>query len=278
MRISGKALLAGIMGWPVSHSRSPRLHGYWLRHHSIDGAYLPLSVRPERFTSALEALADMGFRGVNITIPHKEAALAACHRVDALAERIGAVNMITMTGGEIAGSNTDGFGFIESLRHAVPGWRAASGPAAVIGAGGASRAVVAALLDDGSSEIRLVNRTLSRAQSLAADLGGPIEAVPWPALSEALAGAAVLVNTTSLGMQGHAPLEVDLGVLPSTALVTDLVYAPLETELLAAARARGNPAVGGLGMLLHQARPAFEAWFGVDPEVTEDLRAAVLTD
>ena len=278
MRISGTALLAGVMGWPVSHSRSPQLHGYWLRRHSIDGAYLPLPVRPEKFASALEALADMGFRGVNITIPHKVAALAACHSVDALAERIGAVNMITMTDGKITGFNTDGFGFIENLRQAVPGWKAASGPAAVIGAGGASRAVVAALLDDGSPEIRLVNRTLSRAQSLAADLGGPIEAVPWPALGEALAGAAVLVNTTSLGMQGHAPLELDLGVLPSTALVTDLVYAPLETELLAAARARGNPAVGGLGMLLHQARPGFEAWFGVSPDVTEDLRAAVLAD
>jgi shikimate dehydrogenase len=276
MILSGTTKLAGIMGWPVAHSRSPRLHGHWLERYGIDGAYLPLPVRAERFATAARSLADLGFRGVNVTIPHKQAALAACDHVEASARRIGAVNTIVMDNGRLVGSNTDGSGFLENLRQAQPGWDPAAGPAVVLGAGGAARAVVAALIEAGASELRLLNRTQARSEALAAQWGGRVTACPWAERDDRLAEAAVLVNTTSLGLEGQAPLEIDLTALPAEALVTDIVYAPLETPLLAAARARGNPVVDGLGMLLHQARPGFSAWFGVDPEVTEELRAFVL--
>jgi len=276
MRLSGTTKLAGIMGWPVAHSRSPRLHGHWLERYGIDGAYLPLLVRAERFAVALRSLADLGFRGVNVTIPHKQAALAACDDVEATARRIGAVNTIVMDDGRLVGSNTDGSGFLANLRQAHPDWDPAAGPAVVLGAGGAARAVVAALIDAGAPELRLLNRTQARSEALAAEWGGRIAAYPWADRGSRLSEAAVLVNTTSLGLEGQAPLDIDLGALPSDALVTDIVYAPLETPLLRAARARGNPVVDGLGMLLHQARPGFSGWFGVDPEVTEDLRAFVL--
>ena len=276
MILTGGAQLAGVMGWPVAHSRSPRLHGYWLDKHGVDGAYLPLPVPPEAFGRALAALAVLGFRGVNVTVPHKEAALEACHEVDPSARRIGAVNTIVMTEGRIHGSNSDGFGFLENLRERAPGWRADRGPAVVLGAGGASRAVVAALIGAGAPEIRLLNRTRARAEALAQHLGGPVGISDWDRRGEALKTAALLVNTTSLGMSGQEALEIDLGALPPEALVNDLVYAPLETSLLASARARGNPVADGLGMLLHQARPGFAAWFGIEPEVTEELRRFVL--
>jgi len=276
MILTGAAKLAGIMGWPVAHSRSPRLHGYWLEKHQVDGAYLPLPVRPEAFGRALAALADLGFRGVNVTVPHKEAALEACHEIDPVARRIGAVNTIVMTEGRIHGSNSDGFGFLENLRQGAPDWRAGQGPAVVLGAGGAARAVVAALIESGAPEIRLLNRTLARAEALAGHLGGSIALWDWERRGEALAETALLVNTTSLGMSGQDSLDIDLGALPPSALVTDLVYAPLDTPLLVSARERGNPVVDGLGMLLHQARPGFAAWFGIQPEVTDDLRRFVL--
>jgi shikimate dehydrogenase len=276
MMLSGTAKLAGLMGWPVAHSRSPRLHGHWLERYGIDGAYLPLPVRTERFAVALKSLADLGFRGVNVTIPHKQAALAACDDVEATARRIGAVNTIVMDDGRLVGSNTDGTGFMENLRQAYPNWDPTAGPAVVLGAGGAARAVVAALIEAGAPELRLVNRTQARSEALAAEWGGRITACPWAERGSRLSEAAVLVNTTSLGLEGQAPLDIDLGALPNDALVTDIVYAPLETPLLAVARARGNPVVDGLGMLLHQARPGFSSWFGVDPEVTEELRAFVL--
>lgn len=281
MTISGKAKLAGVMGWPVAHSLSPRLHGFWLAEYGIDGAYVPLAVAPADFDAAVRALPKLGFRGANVTVPHKEAALAAMDRVDETARRIGAVNTIVVgEDGTLEGGNTDAFGFIENLRAGAPGWRGDAGPAVVLGAGGAARAVVVALLDAGVSEIRLANRTKERAEALAADLssgdGGGVTVVDWDARAEALAGAALLVNTTTLGMTGKAPLDIDLADLPATAVVNDIVYAPLETGLLAAARARGNTVVDGLGMLLHQARPGFARWFGHEPAVTPALRDHVL--
>lgn len=278
MILSGKTKLAGVMGWPVAHSKSPRLHGFWLRQHGIDGAYLALPVRPEAFEMALKSLADLGFQGVNVTVPHKAAALVACSQVDDVARRIGAVNTIVMSDGRIAGANSDAFGFLENLRQGAPAWRAETAPAVVLGAGGAARAVVAALVDGGAPEIRLLNRTRSSAEALVKDLGGRSQVADWSDRHGLLAEAGLLVNTTSLGMAGQAPLDLDLDALPASALVTDIVYSPLETALLAAARARGNPVVDGLGMLLHQARPGFEAWFGVAPRVTPELRDFVLAD
>jgi shikimate dehydrogenase len=274
MILSGQARRAGVLGWPVAHSRSPRLHGFWLRRHGIDGAYLPLPVRPERFADAVRALADLGFAGANVTIPHKEAAFALCDDVAPSARRAGAVNTLVFRDGRIAGSNTDGWGWLESLRQAVPGFDAAACPAVILGAGGAARAVAATLLDAGCPRLTLVNRTPGRAEALARQLGGPVqvtEAAP-------LADATLLVNTTSLGMAGQPPLLLDLSALPAGAVVSDLVYVPLETPLLAAARARGLTGVDGLGMLLHQARPGFAAWFGVEPAVDAELRAFVAQD
>lgn len=276
MILSGRAKLAGVMGWPVGHSLSPRLHGYWLEHYGIDGAYVPLAVAPEHFASALGSLAEMGFRGVNLTIPHKQAALALCDEVAPLAQRMGAVNTLVFEDGRLSGSNTDAFGFLENLRQGVPDWDPAAGPALVLGAGGAARAVAVALLDAGVPELRLANRTGARAEALAEELGAEVTAVAWDARAAALEGLGLLVNATSLGMTGQPPLELELEGLPKGALVADIVYVPLETPLLARARSRGNPAVDGLGMLLHQARPGFEAWFGVAPEVTPELRAFVL--
>ncbi len=276
MILSGHASLAGVMGWPVAHSLSPRLHGYWLERHNIDGAYLPLPVRPEAFADAVRALAALGFRGANLTIPHKQAALALCDSLDPAAERIGAVNTLVFKDGNIHGRNSDAFGFIENLRQGAPSWRAEAAPAVVLGAGGAARAVIVSLLDAGAREVRLCNRTPARAEALARDMSGPVAWVPWEARAAALSGAGLLVNTTSLGMTGQEALDLDLDDLPTSALVADIVYSPLETDLLRRARARGHAVVDGLGMLLHQARPGFEAWFGVMPEVTPDLRAFVL--
>jgi shikimate dehydrogenase len=274
--LTGRARLAGVMGWPVAHSLSPRLHGHWLEHYGIDGAYLPLAVAPERLEQALRALPALGFAGVNLTIPHKEAAVSLVDSLSPAAARIGAVNTVVVEDdGTLSGDNTDGFGFIAALSEGGVGWRAEAGPAVVLGAGGAARAVVVALLDAGAPEVRLLNRTPERARALTDELGGPIRAVDWAKRSAAMDGAALLANTTSLGMRGQPPLVLALDALPRTALVTDVVYTPLITPLLAAARARGNPVVDGLGMLLHQARPGFRAWFGVDPAVDDDLRAVV---
>jgi shikimate dehydrogenase len=276
MSLTGKARIAGVLGWPVGHSRSPRLHGFWLTQYRIDGAYIPLPVAPEHVERAVRALPLLGFAGANVTVPHKEAALRLADTVDDVARRIGAVNTLVFgADGRISGTNTDAFGFIENLRQGARGFTAQRGPAVVLGAGGSARAVVAALIDDGALEIRLVNRTLERAQELAAALGGPVHAVAWAERAEALRGAALLVNTTTQGMTGQPPLDLALDTLPATALVNDIVYVPLQTDLLRRAAARGNPTVDGLGMLLHQARPGFAAWFGIMPEVTDDLRRAV---
>lgn len=277
MTISGKAKLAGVMGWPIGHSRSPRLHGYWLDRYGVDGAYVPLAVAPERAEQAIRALPALGFRGCNVTVPLKEIAFRTVDRLDATARRMGAVNTIVVgEDGTLSGGNTDGFGFLENLKAGCADWSAEQGPAVVIGAGGAARAVVVALLDAGAPEIRLVNRTVARAEELASDIGGPIKVVEWVSRETALDGAAVLVNTTTQGMTGHPPLDLDLQHLPPEAVVNDIVYVPLETPLLASARRRGNTVVGGVGMLLHQARPGFKAWFGVEPEVTPELTRFVL--
>lgn len=277
--LSGKTMLAGVMGWPVAHSRSPRLHGYWLSYYGIDGAYVPLAVTPDRVAEALRALPVLGFKGCNLTLPHKERAFREVDELSATAQRIGAVNTVIVgRDGRLRGDNTDAYGFIEHLGASAPDWRRMNRPAVVLGSGGAARAVVVALLDAGIGEIRLINRTADRAQALADALGRSVAPLPWAERHRALEGAGLLVNTTSLGMTGHEPLDLDLAALPRDAVVDDLVYAPLETELLKAAAARGNRTVDGLGMLLHQARPGFEAWFGVAPAVTPELRAFVLQD
>ena len=269
--------LAAIIGWPVRHSISPRLHHYWLRHHGIDGAYVPLAVRPEDLGEAARLLPRIGFVGFNVTVPHKEAALALVDEVDPEALAIGAVNtVIVEADGRLRGVNTDAFGFLAGLRSGLPDWDPGLGAVVVIGAGGASRAVCAALLGAGVGELRLVNRTGARAEAVARDIGGAIACVPWRRRAEALEGAALLVNATTQGMIGEPPLDLDLAPLPAAAAVMDIVYAPLETPLLESARALGHRVVDGLGMILHQGRPGFAAWFGTEPEVTDELRRHVL--
>jgi shikimate dehydrogenase len=276
MTDADRFVLAGLMGWPVMHSRSPRLHNYWIGALGLAGAYVPLAVKPEGLRAALRALPALGFSGCNLTIPHKEAALAIVDTVDPLARRVGAVNTVVVApDGSLEGRNTDVFGYLESIRETQPAWRADRGPAVVLGAGGGARAVLVGLIDQGARDIRLVNRTLARAEALARELGGPIKALAWDDRQAALEGAAMLVNTTNQGMVGEPPLDLPLDTLPQSTLVCDIVYIPRETRLLAAARKRGNPTVDGLGMLLHQARPAFRAWFGIMPEVTLELRAMV---
>lgn len=270
-------LKAGVMGWPVDHSRSPALHGYWLKTYGIDGTYERMAVTPDALESALRSLPERGYAGCNLTVPHKEAALAMVDEVSAEGQRIGAVNTIFVTpGGRLTATNTDAYGFITSLRAGAPAYVPASGKAVVLGAGGASRAVCVALLDAGVPEICILNRTPERAEHLAKDLGGRINVAPWNSREAALTQAALLVNTTTQGMKGQPPLAIDLGALPREAVVTDIVYVPLETPLLAAARARGNVTVDGLGMLLYQAQPGFKGWFGKFPEVTPGLREHVL--
>ncbi|GMG83440.1 shikimate dehydrogenase [Paralimibaculum aggregatum] len=271
-----KPMLAGVMGWPISHSKSPRIFAHWFAAHGIEGAYVRLPVRPEDFAEVYRALGKAGFCGVNVTLPHKEAALALADEATPAARAIGAANMIRFEGGRILADNTDAYGFIENLRAGAPDWDAAAGPALVLGAGGASRAVLQALLEAGCPEIRLANRTRAKAEALAAAFGLRIRVVDWEHRAAALSNAATLANSTALGMAGQPPLAMDLSMAEPGLTVTDIVYTPLETPLLAAARAAGFAAVDGLGMLLHQARPSFRAWFGADPAVDGTLRTACL--
>jgi len=263
--ITGQARLAGVIGWPIAHSRSPLLHNFWLRRYGIDGAYLPLAVQPGRLETAVRGLQAAGFRGVNVTIPHKEDAFALCDVHDRSALRAGSVNTLTfLPDGRIAGQSTDGHGFVENLRaHGV----ALRGRAMVLGAGGSARSVVAALLDLGM-EVRVANRTAARAQALVGALGAG-EVVAWDAWPACIGDCTLLVNTTSLGMHGGGAEDFapDLSAAAPDLVVTDIVYVPRLTPLLAQARARGLATVDGFGMLLHQARPGFAAWFGRDPEV-----------
>ena len=276
MSLQDRFLLAGVMGAPVMHSRSPRLHNFWLEKYGLQGRYLPLAIERGGLGAALRALPALGFAGCNLTIPHKEAALALVDRTDSASKRIGAINCVTVEpDGSLSGTNNDGFGYIQSIIEARPDWRPDAGPVVVLGAGGGARAVLVALADRGAREIRLLNRTDSRASELATSLGTPITALRWSERARALEGAAMLVNTTSQGMQGQPSLDIVLDKLPVSALVSDIIYIPKETPLLAAARARGNPTSGGLGMLLNQARPAFKGWFGVMPDITPELVAMI---
>ncbi|TMG88434.1 MAG: shikimate dehydrogenase [Betaproteobacteria bacterium] len=252
-------LLAGVMGWPVMHSRSPMLHNYWFKQHGLAGSYVPLAIRPEHLTAALRGLHPLGFAGVNVTIPHKQEAMKIVNEHD----------------GSLTGTNNDCYGFIHAVRQEHPGWRPDAGPIVVIGAGGGSRAVCYGLAQEGAKEIRLVNRTLARAKAIAGEFRGPIKALPWEQRHDALEGAAMVVNTTSQGMVGNPALDITLDKLPQGALAADIIYIPLETPFLAAARKRGNRTINGLGMLLNQGRPAWKAWFGIEPEVTVELRAMV---
>ena len=266
--------LAGVMGWPVMHSRSPRLHNSWMRRYGVSGYYAPLPVEPGRLEAALRALPALNFAGCNVTLPHKEDIVRIADHVDPAAKAIGAANCVVVReDGSLAAFNYDVFGFMEALRAQAPGWRAAQGPAVVLGAGGAARAIVYGLIADGAPEVRVVNRTFERAQAFADEFGAAVKPLRWDERSEALAGSALLVNTTSNGMVGQPPLDISLDALARNALVNDIVYTPLETPLLAAARVRGNVAVDGLSMLIQQARPAFRDWFGIMPDVTADERA-----
>ena len=278
--------LAGVMGWPIAHSRSPSIHNHWIKQHGLNGAYVLLPVDPAKLKDALTGLSALGFAGCNLTIPHKVMALPMVDRVDETARRMGAINTIVVEAdGSLSGYNNDGFGYVQSLLDAQPGWRADAGPALIVGAGGAARAVIVSLAEQGATDIRVCNRTDSHAQDLAVEfgaefahnLGTKVTFVPWAKRHDAVNDVALLVNTTSQGMGSNPALDLDLTQLPLTALVSDVVYIPKMTPLLAAAQARGNPIAGGLGMLLHQARPAFKRWFGVMPEVTPELLAAVNT-
>jgi shikimate dehydrogenase len=272
--LSGHARVAGIAGWPVTYSRSPRLHGFWLQRYRIDGAYIPLPIRAGQFSTAVRGLLAAGFAGLNVTIPHKVAAFDICDVVDETARRAGAVNTLVFHERTITGSNTDGYGFIANLR--AHGVDPTAGSALVLGAGGSARAVAAALLDAGTA-VTVANRTRARAEALALALPG-LDVAEWNGRATALARHALVVNTTPLGMVGHEPLPLDLAQAPRSLVVADLVYVPLETPLLADAARRGLRCVGGLGMLLHQAAPGFRAWFGVDPRVDEELLRFVAAD
>ena len=275
--------LAGIMGWPVGHSRSPSIHNHWIKQHDLNGAYVYLPVNPanpDDLKAALKGLSVMGFAGCNLTLPHKVMALPMVDRLDATAKRMGAINTIVVEAdGSLSGYNNDGYGYIQSLLVAKPDWQADAGSALIMGAGGAARAVLVSLAEKGVKDIRICNRTEGHAQDLASafkddfaqNLGTKLTAVPWAQRHQALADVALLVNTTSQGMGSNPPLDINLDLLPTTALVSDVVYIPMETPLLKAAKARGNATAGGLNMLLHQARPAFHKWFGVLPEVTPEL-------
>ncbi len=276
MTHSDRFYLAGVMGMPIMHSRSPMLHNYWLNQQGMAGRYVPLAIKPEGLAAALRALQPLGFSGCNLTIPHKQAAMTIVDEVTESARLIGAISCVTVRAdGSLLGSNNDAPGFIRNVREAHPNWRADAGPIVVIGAGGGSRAVCYGLMQEGAKEIRLVNRNLERAQALAADFGAPIKAYPWAQRNDLLEGAAMVVNTTSQGMVGQTDLDITLDKLPTSALAADIVYIPLETPFLAAARLRGNPTVNGLGMLLHQGPLAWKAWFGIEPEVTAELRTLV---
>jgi shikimate dehydrogenase len=267
---------ACVIGWPVEHSRSPLIHRYWLEQYGIDGAYEKEALRPEDLAQFLGALGASGYAGCNVTLPHKEAALRAADSADDAAVAIGAANTLWLdAGGRLHASNTDAYGFMTNLEAEARGWNRDKRPVVVLGAGGAARAILHGLLHAGASRIVLTNRTRSRAETLAKEFGPLVSVVDWPDRNRALAGCGLLVNATSLGMTGKEKLDIDLAALPKDAVVADIVYSPLETELLAAARARGNRMVDGLGMLLYQAVPGFAHWFGIRPEVTPELRAHV---
>ena len=284
-------LLAGVMGWPVMHSRSPLMHNHWFQVHGLKGTYLPLLIEPGRVEPALRALHALGFAGVNVTIPHKQEAMRVVDELDESAQRIGAISCVTVRpDGSLHGCNNDAFGFIRNLRQQQPAWQPGDGPVVVMGAGGGSRAVCWGLLQEGVPEVRLVNRTFERAQALAEALApgglgrapaagpagasgvrGVITPHRWADRHEVLGGATLVVNATNQGMVGQPALDFDVGRLPVGVIAADIVYIPGETPFLRAARERGHPTVRGLGMLLHQGPLAWKRWFGIEPEVTPEL-------
>jgi shikimate dehydrogenase len=267
---------ACVIGWPVEHSRSPAIHRYWLELYGIDGAYEKEAVRPEEFASFLGSLSDRGYAGANVTLPHKTEALRLATKADESARAIGAANTLWLDGtGRLNASNTDAYGFMTNLNQEAPHWNKGRAPVMVLGAGGAARAILYGLIAQGASRILLANRTRDRAEVLAGTFGPAVSVVDWDARNQALAGCGLLVNATSLGMSGKGPLDIEVEALPEDAVVADIVYSPLETPLLATARARRRQAVDGLGMLLYQAVPGFERWFGVRPQVTKELKAHV---
>jgi shikimate dehydrogenase len=276
MTTEPKARAACLIGWPAAHSRSPLIHHYWLRTLGIAGGYSIEAIPPEGFAEFVMHLADHGFVGANVTIPHKERALELS-KPDARARAVGAANTLWYEGGELRSTNTDVEGFIGNLDACAPGWDKTS-DALVLGAGGSARAVVFGLLERGIARVHLVNRTSERARALADQFGAGVRPATWEAIADLLPRAGLLVNTTSLGMKGQPALELDIGLLPANAVVADLVYVPLQTPLLAAARARGLRTADGLGMLLHQAVRGFELWFGKRPQVTSELRELVEAD
>ncbi len=267
-----------LVGWPAKHSRSPVIHRFWLREYGLAGDYVINPVEPQNIAAFFAGFADGPFVGCNVTVPHKEAAFAAVDEVEPAGRAVGSVNTVWRDGRRLLATSTDGIGFLVSLDEGAPGWDGEGGPAVVLGAGGAARAVVWALLERGVTPVHVVNRSTERAEVLAALFGSNVRAAGWDALPRLLPDARVLVNSTSLGMEGQPPLTIDLSPLRGDCLVTDIVYVPLETGLLAAAKARGLRTVDGLGMLLHQAAPGFQRWFGRMPVVTPELRQAVLRD
>jgi shikimate dehydrogenase len=267
---------ACVIGWPVEHSRSPAIHRFWLKRYGIDGAYEKEAVAPEELARFLGSLMARGYAGANVTLPHKEEALRLAALADEAARAIGAANTLWLDGeGRLHASNSDAYGFMSNLNEEAPQWNEGRRPVLVLGAGGAARAILHGLIAQGASRILIANRTRDRAEALADAFGPTVRVIDWKDRNRALGGCGLLVNATSLGMTGKGRLDIDLEALPSNAVVADIVYSPLETELLAAARARGNRVVDGLGMLLHQAVPGFERWFGVRPEVTVELKAHV---
>jgi shikimate dehydrogenase len=268
--------IAGLLGWPVAHSRSPVIHNHWIAQHGLPGRYVLFAVPPEDLAAAVRGLSALRLRGCNVTTPHKQAVIPFLDDVDPLAAKIGAVNTIVVQeDGSLRGFNNDGNGFVQSVRDAKPDWRPDAGPIAIIGAGGAARAVIASLAAQGARDIRVVNRTFERAQGLQERFGPPVKAVRWDDRNDVLDDIALLVNATNQGMAGQPALDIGLTRLAANAIVGDLIYVPRETPLLHAARARGNPTLNGLGMLLNQAQPAFNAWFGVMPEITPELIRAI---
>lgn len=268
---------AGVIGWPIKHSKSPVLHGHWLKRYGLPGSYTAIELSPENFERELRKLPKKGFKGVNVTLPYKETVLKLADSVTDRAALIGAANTIHFhADGSIGADNTDGYGFVQNLRQNAPEWQPKSSPALVLGAGGASRGVVWALLNEGVPKVRLANRTRIRAENLATHFGARVEVIEWDKVSESMDGAGTIVNTTSLGMEGEPELRVHFDAADPNAVVTDIVYTPLVTPFLEKATERGLKTVDGLGMLLHQAVPGFESWFGKTPEVDDELRQVVL--
>ncbi len=269
---------ACVIGWPIKQSRSPLIHGHWLKIYGIAGRYDRVEVPPGEAAAFVRSLESRGLEGCNVTAPHKQAVFEAADWRDPSAEAVGAANTVWREGTKVCVANTDTYGFMTHLGQSAPGWDERDAPVAVFGAGGAARAIVYGFLDAGVGRIRLINRTPERAEALVAHFGSRVESHAWSDRSRAVADAGVVVNTTTLGMIGNAPLDLDLSAVDRNAVVADIVYVPLETPLLAGARARGHRTVDGLGMLLHQAVPGFARWFGVRPEVTQALRDILVAD